>query len=107
MLDRFSVRPAEPDRVIATLSGGYADGLHRALSGRAQGFVAGRACPFAGRVSMDLIGLDVTEAPEALPGMTVEILGPDQGVDALAEAAGTIGYEILTSLGLRYARTYR
>lgn len=89
---------------IATISGGYADGLIRAMSGRAQLFAGGTAVPVAGRVSMDLITVDVTDladVPEAL-----DILGPGQGVDALAEAAGTIGYEILTSLGPRYARAY-
>lgn len=97
---------AERASRIATLSGGYADGLHRALTGRARGFVCGQACPFAGRVSMDLIGLDVTAVPEAAAGDPVHVLGPEQGVDALAEAAGTIGYEILTSLGARYGRRY-
>ncbi|MEM9145777.1 MAG: alanine racemase [Pseudomonadota bacterium] len=92
---------------IATLSGGYADGLLRALSGRGRAWVGEVACPFAGRVSMDLIGLDVTEAPGARVGSMAEILGPRQGVDVLAEAAGTIGYEILTSLGARYVRRYR
>ncbi|MGP1358241.1 alanine racemase [Roseicyclus sp.] len=89
---------------IATISGGYADGLIRAMSGRAPLFADGTAVPVAGRVSMDLITVDVTDladVPEAL-----DILGPGQGVDALAEAAGTIGYEILTSLGPRYARAY-
>ena len=92
---------------IATLSAGYADGLHRLLSNRAWGFVEGVACPFAGRVSMDLIGLDVTDAPAACAGGMVEILGPNQTVDTLAEAAETIGYEVLTALGARYAREHR
>lgn len=91
---------------IATLSGGYADGLPRALSNRARAFLDGRPLPFAGRVSMDLIGLDVTDAPEARPGAMVELLGPHQSVDDLAAAAGTIGYEVLTSLGRRYTRRY-
>ncbi|MEL6217938.1 MAG: alanine racemase [Pseudomonadota bacterium] len=98
-------RAARPSR-IATLSGGYADGLIRALSGRARGWIGDVPCPFPGRVSMDLIGLDVTDAPEATVGQGVEILGSRQGIDALASAAGTIGYEILTSLGARYARRY-
>jgi len=91
---------------IATLSAGYADGLHRLLSNRARGHVEGVACRFAGRVSMDLIGLDVTDAPAARPGAMVEILGPCQGVDALAAACDTIGYEVLTTLGPRYARRW-
>ncbi|OYX41334.1 MAG: alanine racemase [Rhodobacterales bacterium 32-67-9] len=94
---------ARPSR-IATLGAGYADGLIRAMSGRARVFAGGRPCPLVGRVSMDLMAADVTDldhVPERL-----DILGPAQGVDALAEAAGTIGYEILTALGPRYARAY-
>jgi alanine racemase len=89
---------------IATISGGYADGLIRAMGARATVFAGGVPCPVVGRVSMDLITVDVThldEVPEAL-----DILTPEQGVDRLAEAAGTIGYEILTSLGPRYRRRY-
>ncbi len=92
---------------IATLSGGYADGLIRAMGNRATGFLDGRPLPFAGRVSMDLVTLDVTGCPEAAPGAMVEIIGPHQTVDDLAAAAGTIGYEILTALGSRYLRRYR
>jgi alanine racemase len=87
---------------IATVSAGYADGLIRALSGKATLWAGDRPCPLAGRVSMDLLTVDVTdlaEVPDAL-----DILGPHQGVDRLAEDAGTIGYEILTSLGARYVR---
>ena len=94
---------ATPAR-IATVSGGYADGLIRAMGGQAQLFAGDVACPVVGRVSMDLITVDVThldEVPE-----TLEILGPQQGVDRLAEAAGMIGYEILTGLGSRYHRRH-
>lgn len=93
-----------PSRV-ATLSSGYADGLIRAMGDRARVFAEGTPCPVIGRVSMDLIGVDVT----GLAGVPdrLEILGPHQGVDALAEAAGTIGYEILTALGSRHARNYK
>ncbi len=89
---------------VATLGAGYADGLIRAMSHRATLFAGATPCPLLGRVSMDLIAVDVShlgEAPE-----TLDILCPAQGVDALAEAAGTIGYEILTALGPRYARHY-
>lgn len=89
---------------IATLGAGYADGLLRALTGRVRVWAGDTACPVVGRVSMDSMGVDVTdlaEVPERL-----DILGPQQGVDALAAMAGTIGYEILTALGRRYARTY-
>jgi alanine racemase len=89
---------------IATVSGGYADGIQRALSHKAQFWHGDVPCPAVGRVSMDLITVDVThlgEEPEVLT-----LIGPRQGVDALAEAAGTIGYEMLTSLGARYTRRY-
>ncbi len=93
---------ARPSR-IATVSGGYADGLIRAMGGRARLFHGDVACPLAGRVSMDLLTVDVTDL-DVEPG-ALDILGAAQGVDALADAAGTIGYEVLTSLGPRYART--
>lgn len=89
---------------IATVSAGYADGLLRALTGHGRLYCGDTPCPLVGRVSMDLMGVDVTHLPEAPE--TLDILCPAQGVDRLAEAAGTIGYEILTSLGGRYARTY-
>ena len=91
---------------IATLGAGYADGLIRAMgNGGAQVFGDGIPCPLVGRVSMDMLGVDVTDL--AGDPDTMAILGPQQGVDELAHAAGTIGYEILTSLGPRYARMYR
>lgn len=98
---------ARPSR-IATVAAGYADGLIRAMSGRATLHAAGQPCPLAGRVSMDLLTVDVTDATAALGAdpETLEILGPSQGVDALADAADTIGYEILTSLGARYTRRH-
>ncbi|MEO1025975.1 MAG: alanine racemase [Pseudomonadota bacterium] len=89
---------------IATVAAGYADGLIRAMGPKATLFADTTPCPVVGRVSMDLITVDVThldETPDAL-----SILGPRQGVDAIADAAGTIGYEILTSLGHRYRRSY-
>jgi alanine racemase len=87
---------------IATVSAGYADGLIRAMSGKANLYAGDIACPLAGRVSMDLLTVDVTGLKD-VPA-SLDILGPAQTVDDLAEAAGTIGYEILTSLGARYAR---
>lgn len=90
---------------IATLAAGYADGLIRAMTGRARVFAGDTPCPLVGRVSMDMMGVDVTHLPE--PPEALDILCPAQGVDALADAAGTIGYEILTALGHRYARDYR
>ena len=94
---------SRPSR-IATVSSGYADGLIRALSDRATLWHEGVPCPLVGRVSMDLITCDVTDLSEV--PQSLGILGPEQTVDDLAAAAGTIGYEILTSLGARYSRRY-
>jgi alanine racemase len=94
---------------IATVAVGYADGYLRALSNRGLAVVGGQQVPVVGRVSMDLITLDVTAVPEAVaqPGAFAELIGPNVPVDLVGEAAGTIGYEILTSLGARYHRVYR
>ena len=89
---------------IATISGGYADGIIRAMGPKAHVHAGEHPCKIIGRISMDLIGIDITDAPD-IPD-TVELLGQHQSVDTLADAAGTIGYEILTSLGGRYARRY-
>ena len=99
---------APGERRIATIAIGYADGWLRALTGRSQAFVDGVAVPFAGTVSMDSITLDVTGIPEdrIAPGRTVDLLCPQQTVDDVALQAGTIGYEVLTRLGGRFARRY-
>ncbi len=96
---------AERPSRIATISAGYADGLIRASGNRCAAFIDGQPVPFAGRVSMDLITLDVTDCA-CLPADMVEVLGPNQSIDDLASAAGTIGHEILTALGNRYRREY-
>lgn len=96
------------DRKLATVSLGYADGFLRAGSGTAKLYYKGQPCPVVGRVSMDLVTVDVSSLkalPE--PGEWLEVLGDHQSVDDLARACGTIGYEILTSLGTRYTREYR
>ena len=101
-------RAAGPTR-IATVALGYADGFLRSLGNRGAGSLGGVRVPIAGRVSMDLISLDVTNAPAeaAVPGALVSLIGGG-GVtlDEVAEAAGTIPYEILTGLGRRYHRDY-
>lgn len=95
---------ARPSK-IATVSAGYADGLIRAMGPKARMTApCGTVCPVVGRVSMDLITVDVTELSD--PPARLRLLGPERGVDEIATAAGTIGYEILTSLGPRYQRRY-
>jgi alanine racemase len=104
-------------RRIATLAAGYADGYPRAAgntAGYTEGksmctFINGKSAPLAGRISMDLITIDVTDLPAALcrPGQTVELLGPNITADDLADAAGTIAYEVLSRLGQRLQVEYR
>ena len=96
---------AERPSVIATVGGGYADGLPRTLSNKAQLWDGDTPCPLIGRVSMDLITVDITHLREV--PRSLDILGPHQGVDALAGVGGTIGYEMLTSLGRRYQRRHQ
>ena len=98
---------------LATIGAGYADGVPVSASARADkpggcAIVGGVRCPFVGRVSMDSVILDVTDAPHAASrrGGWAELLGDAIGVDELAGRASVIGYEILTRLGRRYARRY-
>jgi alanine racemase len=92
---------------IATVGVGYADGWRRSLSGRGRAFFDGTPVPLVGRVSMDLTTFDVTDHPAAQAGGSLELLGPAQTPDDVAQAAGTNGYEVLTSLGRRFHRIYR
>lgn len=98
---------------LAVISHGYADGFFRSLSGtnsRPGGKVVirGKLCPVIGRISMDQAVVDITELGQdiPLPGEGAEILGDMLSVDDQADAGGTIGYEILTSLKGRYNRNY-
>lgn len=92
---------------VATIAVGYADGYDRALSGAGFVLAGGVPAPIVGRVSMDLITVDVTDVPRTpCPGDFVELIGDHRPVDQVAREAGTIGYEILTSLGDRYHRFY-
>ena len=98
---------------IAVVAVGYADGIFRALSTRddKEGlsvFIGGHAAPILGRVSMDLITVDVTTIPGdiARRGEWVELIGPNVSAQAMAHHAGTIDYEILTNLGTRALRRY-
>jgi alanine racemase len=99
---------------IAVVAAGYADGYPRAASATddapgADAIVAGNRCPLAGRVSMDLLAIDISALPDhsVRRGDVVTLIGGDIGVDALAAAAGTIGYDVLVNLGQRYHRRYR
>ncbi len=107
------------DTRIAVCGVGYADGFHRASSGSGvplrqavaqggMGAVEGKKVPLLGRVTMDLLMFDVTDLPEelGLPGQWIELFGKTIALDDAARASGTIGYEMLTSLGQRYARRY-
>ena len=97
----------DKDTITATIALGYADGFLRSNSAKATVYWKGQACPVVGRVSMDLVTIDIGHlSPKPMVGDLVEILGPNQSIDDLAESAGTISYEILTSLGSRYQRRY-
>ncbi|MDF1607776.1 alanine racemase [Hoeflea sp. YIM 152468] len=107
------------DSRIAVCGVGYADGFHRSASGAGVplrsavrqggcGAINGVRVPVIGKITMDLTMFDVTDLPEAAvnPGDWIELLGPAISLEEAATAAGTISYEMLTSLGRRYARTY-
>jgi len=100
-------RRERPGR-IATIAVGYADGWLRSLSNRGSVAIAGQRVPVVGRISMDLMTVDVTalDPQSARPGGFAELIGPGNDVDAVAAEAGTIGYEILTALGRRYHRVH-
>jgi len=95
---------------IAVVAAGYADGFLRAASETQRDvFVAGQRCPIVGRVSMDLITVDVTDLPDnaVRRGTLVTMIGGELTADAVGTQAGTIGYEILSNLGGRYHRTWK
>lgn len=107
------------DSRLAVASVGYADGYLRNLSGHgvalrntglsgASGVIAGHTVPVVGRVTMDMTIFDITDVPEkaVTAGDYIELFGPNMPIDDVARKAGTIGYELLTGLGLRYERHY-
>jgi alanine racemase len=105
---------AKRETKLAVAAVGYADGYLRASSSSdlapgGDAIVAGQRCPLAGRVSMDLLAIDITDLPEgaARRGDFATLIGDEISVDDVANKAGTIGYEVLTSLGRRYHRVYR
>ncbi|HEU4358852.1 MAG TPA: alanine racemase [Xanthobacteraceae bacterium] len=99
---------------IAIVALGYADGYLRSASaakGKPAGqvIIAGKRCPIAGRVSMDVLAADVTDLPDGTVrrGDFATLIGDGMSVDDVAAAMGTIGYEVLTHLGRRYHRVYK
>jgi len=100
--------------MLATVALGYADGICRSLSnngtpGHGMASFAGSRVPVVGRVSMDLVTIDVSAIPSAKIkiGDAVEFLGETVLLDDVAAAAGTNAYEILTGLGPRLPRRYQ
>ena len=94
--------------MLATMALGYADGLPRSLSNRGMAAFTGSRVPMVGRLSMDLLSLDVGAIPasQIKPGDAVEFLGEAMTLDEVAALAGTNAYEILTGLSARLPRHY-
>ncbi len=108
-----AARTAPADMRVAMVAAGYADGYLRSAGSSdaragADAWLAGYRLPALGRVSMDMTAFDISALPEGLAerGAFVELFGPNIGVDEVAAAAGTIGYELLTSLGHRFTRRH-
>ncbi|MEL7109415.1 MAG: alanine racemase [Pseudomonadota bacterium] len=98
---------AEARTLVATLAIGYGDGLPRAASNKGFATLGEHRCPILGRVSMDLITIDVTNASDlARPGVYAQLIGPDAPLEEQAALAGTIGYELTTGLTPRVKRIY-
>lgn len=100
---------ASPPARIAVIGLGYADGYPRRLSNRGVASINGTRVPIVGRVSMDMLCLDVSALPEqeVAEGMLVDFIGNGISLDEVAASAGTISYEILTRLGGHLRREYR
>jgi alanine racemase len=97
---------ADRARRVAIIGAGYADGLPRSASNAGEAWFAGALRPLLGRVSMDLLAIDVTGCDAARPGAMVELLGPNAPLDEVAAASGTIAHAVLTGLGRRAERVY-
>ncbi|MBI2260809.1 MAG: alanine racemase [Caulobacterales bacterium] len=96
---------AAAPRRIATVAAGYADGVLRSYSPRGLAFAGGALCPIVGRVSMDVCAVDVTGLDVAV-GDAAELFGPNRLLDDAAAGAGTVAWELLTSVGPRVTRVY-
>lgn len=102
-----ATRKFDDDTLLATVALGYADGIPRSGSDKLSAYIAGIECKIVGRISMDLITIDVSKAHQhAKAGVFVEFIGPNANLNRQAEFASTIGYELLTGLGHRVKRTY-
>ncbi|MGH1472580.1 MAG: alanine racemase [Cellvibrionaceae bacterium] len=102
----FAISPNQKMK-LAVVLGGYADGVLRSLSNTGVGYIAGEIVPIVGRVSMDSMIFDVSAVDDnLLENASISLIGSEQSVDQLGKLAGTISYEILTSLGDRYDRDY-
>jgi alanine racemase len=95
----------QKDSRVGTVALGYADGFLRSAGDRGTLYYNGLPCPILGRVSMDLVTVDLGRTG-AQPGDRLDVLCPQQDADALAASMGTIGYEVLTGLGRRWGRHY-
>ncbi len=91
---------------LATVPAGYADGYPRSAANGTPVFVGGHRASIAGRVSMDMLTIDVTDVPQVHPGMPVQLWGTQIGVDTVARHCGTIGYELLVRVSPRVPRVY-
>ena len=98
---------AEQTTEVAIIAAGFADGVLRGLGAGGYGWFAGQARPFLGRISMDLIALDMTDCKQARSGAMVELLGEHVQLDDLARLAATVPYEILTRPAHRITRVYK
>ncbi|MCW8196840.1 alanine racemase [Proteobacteria bacterium 005FR1] len=104
-----ALTPVKSGAMLATVQGGYADGLLISQSGQGFGEVAGIRVPMVGRISMDLTVFDVSAVPDAVwenQDRYIEVLNRNLTIDEMAAAAKTISYEVLTRLGQRFGRRY-
>ena len=92
---------------MGVLAAGYADGLPRLSSGKCSYRIEGRDAPQLGTICMDMCMVDLTDIPDAEVGSEAEVFGPNNDIQALADAAQTIPYELLCSVTKRVPRVYR
>ena len=97
---------AERDTTLAVIPMGYADGLHRALSGKLEVLIHGVRCPQVGRICMDMCMIDVTDVEGVQVGDVATVFSPEKPIEELARQAGTISYELLCALSPRVPRIY-